>query len=364
MDFMFAVRNNDYKRVSELLQRYIRAGEEIPTAPLVISVEDGKYNMTKYLLERGANPNAVLLRGRILLNPAFDGHFGVIQLLLEHGLEPEQDTLNDILKLAAMGNNLEIIRYAVQHGLAENLGEVLFNAAQGGNIDIVRYLLDQGVDLNTRLPAHSHTLLTNAVGAAAMNGFREMVFFLLDEAGDVVYENALLSLVSFGRMTDVLRHFLAAQDWSQEAKDAALVDAALDCTNDNVRLLLAEGANANARSGLAFQRAIRRNCLETLALLVAEGGFEEVRNIEQRHFRLASAPILKFIQFHQEEARPFFAVGMPNFTRGAITALRSTKARLRLLGDCPRLFHRPSRIISLNTIVNVLEYAGPRWFAR
>ena len=98
--------------------------------PLTIAIQEKKYDLVKFLIERGADINA--------LNEKYLGRDKLI-------------TFSALCELCRYSPDLEMISYFIDHGADVNIGDVLpiSHAITSNNQDILKYLVDNGADLNT-----------------------------------------------------------------------------------------------------------------------------------------------------------------------------------------------------------------------
>jgi ankyrin repeat protein len=120
---------------------------------------DGNVEQVRSAVDKGANVN---VRGKggwaPLLVAARNGHFDVVQYLVEHGADIEQsDNSRDKTPLlaAAFKGHYDIVKYLVDKGAKVNVQAIngwtpLHDAAYVGSVDVVKYLVDHGADLSIR----------------------------------------------------------------------------------------------------------------------------------------------------------------------------------------------------------------------
>jgi ankyrin repeat protein len=153
----------DLKAISVLLWNSNQKKPEGPTGPMPWSLEysetRGKTDVSKMLLQMGADPNAIGTDGATpLANAAFKGDLEGVRLLLAHGA-----LVNAISKAgtqpihdAALGDSAEVIRELLVHGAdlnartRDDAQTPLYIAAAMGKRKAVEALVALGADLTIK----------------------------------------------------------------------------------------------------------------------------------------------------------------------------------------------------------------------
>ena len=112
------------------------------------------YEMTKYLLDRGANPNIRNIGGdTALMWASEDNHTEIARLLLDRGavIDVRDINGNTALMWASSQGRIEIVRLLLNHGANPNIRDndgdtALQRALKDDYKEIVRLLLDYGAD--------------------------------------------------------------------------------------------------------------------------------------------------------------------------------------------------------------------------
>jgi len=176
---IFAARQNDVESVRVLLaaKASVDGAAADGTTPLLVAVLNVHYQLAKFLLENGANPNAVDGFGRTALYAAIDlrnfemssrpapgrdtmDHLDMIKLLLEHGANPNI-RLTQNMPLRGLNN--------FDGRWADLAGATAFlRAAQSADLTVMRLLLEHGADARIQTTDH-----TTALMLAAGVGFDE-----------------------------------------------------------------------------------------------------------------------------------------------------------------------------------------------
>jgi cytochrome c len=124
-ELMLAARNGDIDEVSALLASGAEPDPKGIATPLYFAAQGGHREITRLLLDRGADPNAQSNWGTPLQIAARRGHFDVVTSLLQSGAETN-----------AVGGEFG---YSPLHEVAET-----------GNVDIGKLLIAHGADVNIR----------------------------------------------------------------------------------------------------------------------------------------------------------------------------------------------------------------------
>jgi ankyrin repeat protein len=125
---------------------------------LDLVISPGNMEMTRFLVEQGADVNAVVFVLAPLENAAARGHLEIAQFLLEHGADVNLrgGDGNPPLRWAVERGHADVVDLLLEHGadlefIDELYGRgVLHLAALNGHLDIVRSLVSRGTKLNAR----------------------------------------------------------------------------------------------------------------------------------------------------------------------------------------------------------------------
>ncbi|KAF7975223.1 hypothetical protein HWV62_10176 [Athelia sp. TMB] len=226
---------------------------EPPTAPLLIASHEGHLEITKLLLDSGADVNLKDKRWFVstaLQAACYGGHLEVARLLLASGADVNMDEGQNCtaLQISCYGGHPEVARLLLASGADVNVdewekGTALQIACEGDHLELARLLLASGADAN----AAGRTCIT-ALETACIKGNFELARLLLASGANA---NA-------GRGLDVTVLQLA-------------------CFKDHLELaglLLARGADANLRAGevkLPLSVACEKGHLELVRMLLASG---------------------------------------------------------------------------------------------
>jgi uncharacterized protein len=238
---LFAARQNDLKSASLL----IAAGADVKesaqdgTSPILVAILNGHYALAKFLLEKGADPNAVDGKGRAALYAAVD------MRNLEWSTRPappEKDTMTE----------LDLIKALIAHGANPNArltkkiplrGQPSFDgrwanmigatpfwrAAQSDDVTVMRLLVEKGADPLLATTDHTTPLMV-AAGVGWSDG------------------------QSHGSQSDAPEALRLCLEWGGDVNAAnevgytALHGAAFRGANEVVKLLVEKGAKMDVKN--------------------------------------------------------------------------------------------------------------------
>lgn len=257
-----AARQNDILAIEMLLRDGVkvdslsRRGE----TPLVVAADFNSFSVAKLLIGAGANINAKGKRGvSVLQFFVMNGNVKAVSFLLDNGadINAQNDLGGTALIVAALHEHEELVRLLLGRGADPKIRSgrgrfALFSAvSSGGNVNIVRMLFE-------KCPEAIHW--TNSYGATPLHvaATSEVVKFLIEKGAQVdardnlnrtpLFEAAgarspFLSLI-FDRVKD--KSIVNLRD--SESGETPLHRAALYGKPQNVQLLVANGADVNAKN--------------------------------------------------------------------------------------------------------------------
>jgi len=262
----WAVRANDLPTVQALL----RAGAKVNVAsrygmtPILFAAQNGDPTVVAALLKAGADPNSALPEGQTaLMTAARTGSVESIKLLVETGAKvdtKEQWQGQSALMWAASQNNAGAVKTLIQLGADKNEKSKLLSfpefkwetsgmvvtvlprggwtplmyAARDGAADAVAALADAKADLNASDPDG-----TTALMYAITNAHFDTAAVLIEKGAD---PNVADSTGTTALYSAVDMHTMGPMLSRPSPKLVDKLDSA-----DIVRLLIAKGANVNAR---------------------------------------------------------------------------------------------------------------------
>jgi uncharacterized protein len=196
------------------------------------AARDGHTEVVSLLLDRGAAIEARNLKGSTALFVAAENNRAqTIQMLLARGASPDTQgrTGVSVLSAAAYNGNNSIVALLLAKGADPNLPDMtgkapILYAAARGFTGIVKRLLDRGIDVNARY-GNDLTLLMWAAG----------------HANDVPESDGIETV-------ELILERKARVDDADDRGQTALMIAAELGRPDMVRLLVARGANREARN--------------------------------------------------------------------------------------------------------------------
>jgi ankyrin repeat protein len=215
IDLPTACHTGDIDRVRDLLRQdpslankvgayegyYLGAG-----APLSNAAAAGRMDIVQLLLDHGADPNLpeeqVAPRGKALYSAVYHGHYEIAKLLLEHGAfpNPPVESSGDALWISQQWRpDKRMEQLLLSFGAQPTKGHAdedwtddaqnwllispLHQAARKGDVAQAKKLLDAGADLSAR----DEHLSSTPLGWAAKFGQVEMVKFLLERGAPKIH---------------------------------------------------------------------------------------------------------------------------------------------------------------------------------
>jgi len=117
---------------------------------------EGHLEVVKYLLENGANINAIgNLDYQSIHCAALEGHLEVVKYLLENGADINAKNSDGYqpIHCAVFEGHLEVVKYLLENGAdinaKDNVGKTpLYHAVYDCNMECIKYLILQGADVN------------------------------------------------------------------------------------------------------------------------------------------------------------------------------------------------------------------------
>ena len=215
-----AITGNDIEKVKNLIESdtsLLESKQEHNMTPLMFAASEGNYELTKLLINKGANIHYTRPLGfSTIFMPSMFGHFEIVKLLVEHGVDinikdrwgrtalyvainfgtkeiaeylvdqgAEIPVKDDLLHHALAKGMTEIVEFMLKNGantnsINENDGTLLHSAAKGNQANIVKEMIDKGMNINMKnryglAPIHF----------ASMYGNREYIEMLIKHNADI-----------------------------------------------------------------------------------------------------------------------------------------------------------------------------------
>ena len=241
------------------------------------------------LLDHGADANAKAgISGSALAAAAEGGHAAVMEILIAHGVDINAQTLHEDgpLHNAAGEGTLRTVKLLLNQGADVNVqahygGTPLLMATMGEHIEVIQYLLEQGADPNISDKLHG-TPLANASGrgsseavllllkhgadadqssgdcgtplAEAATGGHSIIIDILLAHGANAKIGSVIQAAMSGKRLDIAQKLIdngaSIHEYGGDYAVYALQSAALQRNLKNVKFLVENGADVNARGGL------------------------------------------------------------------------------------------------------------------
>ncbi|MFP6751965.1 MAG: ankyrin repeat domain-containing protein, partial [Pirellulaceae bacterium] len=219
-DFFEAIRNNNVASIKQQLADGVdpeSLDQELQMSPLAMAAAVGSEEITRLLLDAGANVDVRNTDGTTPLATAvFFGHPEVVKLLLEEGADPAAQNLkgekasdyvtqpmpDGILQLIGGLIRVRVDPVAAKQSIpaiaallgvepgsaaaaAGPLGKSIWDAAAAGDLELLQANLKVGNDINAMVPAGLPGAGGTPLHIAAMSNQVEVIEFLLGKGADV-----------------------------------------------------------------------------------------------------------------------------------------------------------------------------------
>ena len=201
IDYVISQRPLKVLLILKYYPKYVNSRDEDNTTALMEASFHGNMNMVNLLLEHGANPDLennngdTAITDAALGNPFGRGHIHVIRLLLEKGANIDYQNYKGetALIITSSDGNRDVVRLLIEHGANLNLQKkntketALIEASYEDYPHIVSMLIRAGANLNMEEKTHKTALM-----AASRRGHIEIVRMLLEAGADFNKRRALV----------------------------------------------------------------------------------------------------------------------------------------------------------------------------
>jgi ankyrin repeat protein len=232
-DIHDAAAKGDLERVKALIKAQpklinVKENDKNKQTPIHYAVINGRDQVIKFLLSKGADINAQNLYGNASLHLAVkSSHENIVKLLLEHGADYKQKNWSSqsamFLATVAPGH-LDILKTLHKHGadlsgIHSIFGNTLLHtAAKEGYDDIVRFLLNQGVSIHRK----NHLKATPLYEAVHYKK-PKVVQTLIDYGASVYQEYPVLGtamdIALSNKNLEIVKMLLLAGDWPKKENE-------------------------------------------------------------------------------------------------------------------------------------------------
>ena len=274
------------------------------------AVENKQYDMIKFLLSRGADPETAIKTAtatgdkemlQFLLNNGVTGNNAIYQV----SLNGDTDTLKQLLaqgadvnaknqegKTALMGaakkGQSEVVKILLDAKADINAQDAsgktaLIYAAKNSSLEVVKLLLAAGADVNIKDKKGETALLQTATEEWSQKFVKddgEIIKLLVNAGADVnvlnEYKETILSRAA-GELPETVRFLIdkgADVNVTSNIGRTALMNAVYDNNTESTAMLIAAGADVNAKDNhdeTALYRAIYRKNVQNIKLLLDAG---------------------------------------------------------------------------------------------
>ncbi|WP_157153243.1 ankyrin repeat domain-containing protein [Brachyspira murdochii] len=284
---MIAVYKKDYDMVKYLLDKGANpntANNENKTA-LMIAIANNNFDISKLLIQQGANINTQDEYGyTALMRAAMIGSYEMVKFLLENGADvnTKDNDGNTVLyynirydhygKEEMLENAKKIFNLLIKYGAdvntKDNYGASLLNAAYSlegltPNREMFKVLVENGFDLESRIKAEEHYPAdydyTPLMIAAAINDY-DMVKFLVEKGADV-------NAKTHSEYSSVVTPLLLSLDYEH-------IESRYDENSSVAEFLINNGADINVKNNhgeTPLMYASKLHNIKVVELLIQKG---------------------------------------------------------------------------------------------
>ncbi len=332
-NFFEAIRNNNVASIKQQLADGVdpeSLDQELQMSPLAMAAAVGSEEITRLLLDAGANVDVRNTDGTTPLATAvFFGHPEVVKLLLEEGADPAAQNLkgekvtdyvtqpmpDGILQLVGGIIRVKVDPVAARQSIptiaalldvepgsataaAPPAGKSIWDAAAAGDLELLQANLTLGADVNGMVPAGIPFAGATPLHIAAISNQAEVIEFLLAKgadantrAGDVNGSTPLIWATAFGKYEAVKMlietgkaDVNALDNNKTTALDALAVDLSFGTdptiSADKPKIktyLMAKGAKPGAGAGLNLASPTPSSSAKDIWTAAAEGNVAAIQ---------------------------------------------------------------------------------------
>lgn len=163
-----------------------RVDIKIYSTILMKAIEKGYNEISKLLIEKGANVNLSGTYGRTpLMSAASKDNIEIVEMLLKKGALVNIKNTSNGLGALEMTNNIDIMKLLIKYGANVNNQDIygatlLMYASGNGKIEIVKVLLENGVNPNIRFNLQGTSLMQ-----ASDKGYFDIVKLLVENGANI-----------------------------------------------------------------------------------------------------------------------------------------------------------------------------------
>jgi ankyrin repeat protein len=240
---LHAAAKNENKEMVDLLLEAgtnIEAGNFLKDSPLLSCIENGQFEMAKYLIAKGANVNKKGCQNRHALSKLilYSWDLPFAKYLLQMGCDINQTAIDkqSLLSDAAGSNNKEALNFLLENGIKrEYLNSATCWSVIHNAVDAVRLLLDSGTDLDEMYASCKGIEKGLYHIAMEREGYGEMIQLLMERG--VYFHTVPKRAVMVGIDSSKLSPLDYAKEKLQKFPAAAYIQENIQiiegCTNQN-----------------------------------------------------------------------------------------------------------------------------------
>ncbi|MBP5426647.1 MAG: ankyrin repeat domain-containing protein [Clostridiales bacterium] len=258
---------------------------------LMYALEFGKKNRVKYMIDKGANLNAIDEEGRtMLMYAAKAGNIEYVKKLIGIYTNAKDKTGKTAVTYAMESFNFDIASYLIDYGIeigniTAKKETILIRAIKEKNCRIVNLLLELGANVN-EFDLNGKTALMHTIE----QNDRDMVECVLDsiKTSDELFQDGKTLMYAVGNGSDVVVKYLLDQGASIDEKDDRGVTAMdylmyiISSNHSNVKNVLKQFVNKKNKYGFtvlsymvsdAMEEESKYSYIEEIRFLLENGAF-------------------------------------------------------------------------------------------